>query len=61
MQSGIPLHQGYHNTISAFVYSMKHEIMPLFRYVLMVYEVKGLSGETFSGPEEKVCLRGSST
>jgi hypothetical protein len=36
-----------HSTISAFVSSMKHEIMPLFRDVLLVCEEEGLLGGTF--------------
>ena len=36
-----------HSTISAFVSSMKHEIMPLFRDVLMVCEEAGLLGGSF--------------
>ena len=36
-----------HSTIAAFVSSMKHEIMPLFRDVLMVCEEEGLLGGSF--------------
>ena len=36
-----------HSTIAAFVSSMKHEIMPLFRDVLMVCEQEGLLGGSF--------------
>jgi len=36
-----------HSTICAFVSSMKHEIMPLFRDVLMVCEQEGLLGGSF--------------
>ncbi|MBE9523162.1 MAG: IS1182 family transposase [Proteobacteria bacterium] len=36
-----------HSTICAFVSSMKHEIMPLFRDVLMVCEEEGLLGGSF--------------
>jgi transposase len=36
-----------HSTISAFVSSMKHEIMPLFRDVLLVCEQEGLLGGSF--------------
>jgi len=36
-----------HSTIAAFVSSMKDEIMPLFRDVLMVCEEEGLLGGTF--------------
>ena len=36
-----------HSTIAAFISSMKHEIMPLFRDVLMVCEEEGLLGGSF--------------
>ena len=36
-----------HSTIAAFVSSMKHEIMPLVRDVLLVCEEEGLLGGTF--------------
>ena len=36
-----------HSTICAFVSSMKHEVMPLFRDVLLVCEEEGLLGGTF--------------
>jgi transposase len=36
-----------HSTIAAFVSSMKHEIAPLFRDVLLVCEEEGLLGGTF--------------
>jgi transposase len=36
-----------HSTIAAFVSSMKHAIMPLFRDVLMVCEEEGLLGGSF--------------
>jgi len=36
-----------HSTIAAFVSSMKYEIMPLFRDVLMVCEEEGLLGGSF--------------
>jgi len=36
-----------HSTIAAFVSSMKHEIVPLFRDVLLVCEEENLLGGTF--------------
>jgi hypothetical protein len=36
-----------HSTIAAFVSSMKGEILPLFRDVLLVCEEEGLLGGTF--------------
>ena len=40
-----------HSTIAAFVSSMKDEIMPLFRDVLMVCEEEGLLGGSFFAPD----------
>ena len=36
-----------HSTIAAFVSSMRHEILPMFRDVLLVCEEEGLPGGTF--------------
>ena len=41
------LHYPDHSTIAAFVSSMKDEILPLFRNVLLVCEEEGLLGGTF--------------
>ena len=42
-----------HSTIAAFVSSMKDEIVPLFRDILLVCEEEGLLGGTFFALEER--------